>query len=200
MRFRAPVTIGGIALGLCLAAGLVSTVAAGDPPEELKDCREAVKHYATTLQAELRAAMKEGGPTAGVRVCEGAAGPIGKTVSEERGLEIGRTSARPRNPENAPDTWESEVLDLFVERGAAGETHDTMEAWMIATREDGSRQLRYMKAIGISPLCTRCHGEKIDAEVLSVVQELYPDDQATGYRPGDLRGAFTVTLPLGAED
>ncbi|MGM0774574.1 MAG: c-type heme family protein, partial [Pseudomonadota bacterium] len=38
-----------------------------------------------------------------------------------------------------------------------------------------------------------CHGKSIDPEVKAKLDELYPEDQATGFSEGDLRGAFVVT-------
>ncbi|MFT6919058.1 MAG: hypothetical protein ACJA2G_001693 [Cognaticolwellia sp.] len=52
--------------------------------------------------------------------------------------------------------------------------------------------LRYMKAIPTGGLCLACHGSKLADDVSSKVNELYPNDQATGFKLGDIRGAFTL--------
>ena len=51
-------------------------------------------------------------------------------------------------------------------------------------------------------VCSRCHGEEgeIDAEVRAAIDERYPQDRATGFRPGDLRGAVSVRVPLAPAD
>jgi hypothetical protein len=49
-----------------------------------------------------------------------------------------------------------------------------------------------MKAIPTGGLCLACHGETIDPAVAGKIAELYPEDKATGFREGDLRGAFVV--------
>jgi len=59
---------------------------------------------------------------------------------------------------------------------------------------------RYMKAIPTGPQCVVCHGENVAPALAETIQRLYPDDQATGFAPGDLRGAFTVTVELPATD
>jgi hypothetical protein len=41
-----------------------------------------------------------------------------------------------------------------------------------------------------------CHGELIATDVLQKIRAVYPLDQATGFKPGDLRGAFSVTKAL----
>ena len=41
-------------------------------------------------------------------------------------------------------------------------------------------------------LCLQCHGEAIAPPVAEKISALYPDDKATGFREGDIRGAFVV--------
>jgi hypothetical protein len=50
-----------------------------------------------------------------------------------------------------------------------------------------------MKAIPTGALCLQCHGLDIAPPVAEKIAELYPYDKATGYREGDIRGAFVVT-------
>lgn len=50
-----------------------------------------------------------------------------------------------------------------------------------------------MKAIPVGGPCVVCHGEQIAEPVAARLSELYPEDEARGYKPGDLRGAFTLT-------
>jgi hypothetical protein len=52
--------------------------------------------------------------------------------------------------------------------------------------------LRYMKAILMSGLCLACHGSKLADDLSNKVNELYPNDQATGFKLGDICGAFTL--------
>ena len=53
-----------------------------------------------------------------------------------------------------------------------------------------------MKAIPTAPLCLQCHGEAIAPPVAEKITKLYPEDKATGFREGDIRGAFVVTKLL----
>jgi hypothetical protein len=68
--------------------------------------------------------------------------------------------------------------------------------WQEIADDGGRREFRFMKAITTQPLCLTCHGEAISPEVAAKLSELYPDDRATGFREGDLRGAFVVTRVL----
>ena len=42
--------------------------------------------------------------------------------------------------------------------------------------------------------CLMCHGSGLDPALKAEIDRLYPDDQATGFKAGELRGAFTVTI------
>ena len=55
-----------------------------------------------------------------------------------------------------------------------------------------------MKALPTQGLCLNCHGseDKMAPEVKARLSELYPNDKATGYSEGQIRGALTVKRPL----
>ncbi|MCA1791466.1 MAG: DUF3365 domain-containing protein, partial [Thioalkalivibrio sp.] len=40
--------------------------------------------------------------------------------------------------------------------------------------------------------CLTCHGSDVGGDIKHALERLYPDDQATGYAEGDVRGAFTI--------
>lgn len=191
-----------------LAAGLAAInvqadqMPAGDaPPDDAQAraqaSRAAIKNFAQSLQGELQAAMKAGGPVNAIGVCREKAPAIAASISDIQGWEVARTSLKPRNPDNAPDDWERGVLESFEERRAAGEDVARMEHFEII-ESNGAREFRYMKAIGIpaDAPCLACHGTQIAPEVSAKIEALYPDDQANGYSTGDIRGAFTVRQPM----
>ncbi len=41
-----------------------------------------------------------------------------------------------------------------------------------------------------------CHGEKISQELSAELNKLYPNDKATGFKKGDIRGAFSAVKIL----
>ena len=184
-----------IALGLSLTA---PGGYAADYSDEVEASRETVKEFMQTLKKELQSGMQQGGPVNAVSVCNLTAPANANTYSVRNGWEVGRTSLRLRNPNNAPDAWERSVLEAFEERKLAGEDPAQMEFHEVV-RVDGDKQLRYMKAIPTSRPCLACHGEALDSIVKARLEKLYPHDQALGYREGDIRGAFTVTQPLSAK-
>jgi hypothetical protein len=64
--------------------------------------------------------------------------------------------------------------------------------------EPQGRYFRYMKAIGVTPLCLTCHGakEQIPEPVRAALKTHYPHDQAVNYQAGDLRGGVSIKQPL----
>ncbi len=60
----------------------------------------------------------------------------------------------------------------------------------------GVPTFRYMKAIPTAEPCLTCHGVNVAEPVKAKLAQLYPQDQATGFKAGDIRGAFTISKPL----
>jgi hypothetical protein len=180
----------------CLfALGLSSAVMAGEIDKRSKESRIAVGDFMLLLKTELKAAMKEGGPTYAIQVCKHKAPKIAADISEKNGWRVARTSLKLRNPLNEADAWELKVMQEFEKRKAAGEEIKKLEfAEIVAT--DGQNQFRYMKAIPTGKVCLNCHGSEIDPNVEATLEKYYPHDQARGFKEGDIRGAFTITQPM----
>lgn len=145
------------------------------------------------LKGELMTAMQAGGPLAAIDTCHLQARPVTADTGAASGWQVGRTSLRLRNPANAPDRWEQSVLEDFAARIAAGESPAALNAQMLTKTADGGHEFRYVKAIVTQEPCTVCHGTAIAAPIQARLRELYPDDRATGFSAGELRGAFTLS-------
>lgn len=180
-----------------LGAALSASTVAGELEDHTAAARAIVKEFGGTLQGELGAALKAGGPENAIQVCNTRAPAIAAELSKKHNLHVARTSLKPRNPNDAPDAWEAQVLKDFEARKARGEDPAKLEHAEIVTTGN-KREFRYMKAIAIAPdaPCLACHGEKLDPKVSAKLKALYPKDPATGYKTGDLRGAFTLRQSL----
>ena len=73
--------------------------------------------------------------------------------------------------------------------------------WLAGTKpqeivETADGALRLLRPIVVAAPCLTCHGApaNIDPEVRRLLAERYPNDQATGYRTGDFRGAVWVRI------
>lgn len=164
---------------------------AGEPAFEEK-ARIAIADYASALKSALTEAMQTGGPQKAVQVCHTEAPEIAAGLSQQHDLTISRTSLKPRNTANAPDEWERDVLQTFQKRHTNGESINSLVAKTETPTESGS-QMRLMKAIPTGELCLTCHGENVAPELQSLIDKHYPNDKATGFSVGDIRGAFSVT-------
>ena len=90
--------------------------------------------------------------------------------------------------------WERKVLEDFQQRAMAGED---LAAMQHAEVVDG--QFRMLKAIATGEPCLACHGSEIKTELAAVIDSRYPQDQARGFKAGELRGAFTLSRPVASE-
>jgi hypothetical protein len=172
--------------GLLLAAA----VAGATPPDRSAEGRAIAMAFGGELKAALQGAMAEGGPLATIEVCHARAPAIAAEASATSGARVGRTALKVRNPANAPDAHERATLQVFAER-LAREPGAVPEA--LEVLPDG--RVRYMRAILTDGVCVACHGASLAPEVAEAIDALYPGDEARGFAPGDLRGAFTITWP-----
>lgn len=137
-----------------------------------------------TLMERLVAALQEGGPAAAIGVCKDAAPALAKEVGGARGLTIGRTAYRLRNPRNTPPAWAVPYV------GA-------QRAEPVVLRDESGGALAALFPIQLKSECLQCHGapEDIQPDVREAIRKAYPRDNATGFKEGELRGWFHVTVP-----
>lgn len=163
----------------------------------LEETRAVAGQLTTQLGGRLKAELSANGPEAAIAVCKQAAPEIAGKLSAEKNWQVGRVGTRLRNAANAPNGWQQKALNQFSERLAKGEKPDTLEFTQIE-KDGGKHYLRYAKAIVLQPMCVTCHGtpEAIPEGVKARLKQEYPTDQATGYQPGELRGAVVIRRPL----
>ncbi len=187
------------ALVVATACTLPGSVTAQDAPAnaaEVAKARAAIKGLAENLKAALVNALQTGGPVAAIEACRTSAPTIAAEQVKAQGVKVGRTALLVRNPGNAPDAWERKVLEGFVEKIDAGAAADTLDQGEVVEIE-GRKVFRYMKAIPMAAEpCMVCHGRDVKPEITAEIAKHYPKDQAVGFNPGKLRGAFTVTVPM----
>lgn len=182
-------------LPLLLLTTSLPALADFDEQAETDQAMAATAAFGKALKSELMAAMQSGGPVSAIAACNEQAPAIAQSVSQEKGLNISRVSLKNRNPENAPNEWQSRVLQSFEKRKNSGENPASLSWQEIVPSGDGM-EFRFMKAIPTGGLCLQCHGQSITPPVAEKLAELYPQDKATGYQQGDLRGSFVVTKQI----
>lgn len=153
-------------------------------PVALRPAVERAEAAMTALQASLLRRLQEAtrdGAGAAVDVCRIEAGAIRDRVVAERALAVGRTSHALRNHANVPPAWAS----ALVTAGAGKRASE-----VVARVFDLGDKVGVIRPIPMGMLCSNCHGpaEALNAEVRATLQRAYPNDAATGFNEGDLRG------------
>lgn len=145
-----------------------------------------------TLAKNLQQAIQRGGIAEAIQFCNLAAMPLTDSLSRAYNVQIKRASLRLRNPEDAPTEQEEAILNNYQQKLAQGQDL-TPQLYEL----DGEHLL-YTKPIIINnALCLNCHGEvgkQVTTETYTLIQEKYPDDNATGHQMGDLRGMWSITF------
>jgi hypothetical protein len=153
---------------------------------DLERGREALAPFKEQLVDALMAALEEGGPQNAIHVCRDRAPAIAAELSVD-GVEMGRTSHRTRNPDNAPQAWMEPLLTSYLENPE----NTAPRAVFIDDATIG-----YVEPIYVMSFCLSCHGPSVEPELLAEIRSVYPQDQAVGFKANDLRGLFWVTLPV----
>lgn len=151
---------------------------------------ELANSFQSELQAALKSALASGGPATAIEVCAQVAPAIAKRLSAESGAEIRRTALQPRNPGAKPDAFERETMTAW--RAAPLDPAGKPMVRSAALSTDSGPAFRWMRAIPTQAMCLQCHGETIAPDVAAAISARYPDDKATGFREGQLRGALSI--------
>jgi hypothetical protein len=135
------------------------------------------------LSDRLMAEISRAGPVGAIRVCRDEAQPLTLEVAVKSAMALGRTSHRLRNPANAPRPWAREHVEASAGRPASE---------VAARTFDLGDRIGVLRPIPLGPLCVTCHGpvQSLAPEVRSALNAAYPQDQAVGFAPGELRGFF----------
>ncbi len=160
------------------------------------EAKEVIQSLAKHLGGELKKAAKSGGLPAAIEVCNTQAAPITAQVAKDSGWQVARTSLKLRNPSNTPDAWEKVVLEKFSQQASKGANLKTLAYSEVLTDNHGNKTFRMMKAIPVGEKCLACHGSQLKPGISQKLSQLYPSDNAQGFKAGDLRGAFTLQKAL----
>lgn len=149
--------------------------------------KELLKKLSTKLQYE----MKTNGLIAAAGFCSSNALILTQEVNlhQVKGLSVKRISLKERNPANIPSQEEAKVLESLQKLLEKKE----LPSYMV---EEGTKSYKYYKPLSIKKeACLQCHGDTSKKpELDSFLKDNYPNDKATGYKMGDLRGAIVVEI------
>lgn len=183
---------------LFVAAALITPFAAPLAYANDEALLGEARKVATTLPPKLIVALQEeitkSGPEGAIPVCKDMAPRMAGEISQQTGWKIKRVSLKARNDARAiPDAWERAALEDFDKRAAAGEAPAKLEKG-----ERIGNEYRFVKALPVQPLCLSCHGpaEQLSPAIKAAIGQHYPNDKATGYSEGQIRGVISVRKGL----
>lgn len=168
------------------ALALTSSAYAIDADPRFTEAERISQAFSQQLLATVKDAMAASGTENAIAVCQVAAPNIASQYSQAP-WQIARTSSKLRNTNNAPDAWEQSVLAAFAREIAANPDKKPTPRTHISDSE-----YRYMAPIMVAAPCLACHGSALSTNTQKALNQRYPDDQATGYQLGELRGAITL--------
>lgn len=179
----------------CLGAILASSVLMGS--DSIRDTtalqagEKASGALIQTLGGEVKARIQNEGAVAAVTFCSQQAQTLTRKVSQTHGVDMKRVSLQQRSPLNRPTPEEIELMKAWNFKIAQGEQPT---AHLV---KNGSQGYTYYKPLVIAnEACLKCHGNVDPASPLGqAIHTIYPQDRATGYKMGDLRGMVVVNIP-----
>lgn len=181
-----------------LAMTVQSALAADeDNQKQLDASRKTAQEFMQKLGGVLKQQLESGGPASAIGVCKQAAPALAADYSRD-GRIVKRVSLKSRNRAlGTPDAWETQRLQSFDHALGEGRPVAEMEYSGVTEGPDG-RWFRYLKAIPAQKMCLQCHGQpdQIPEDVKALLAKEYPDDQATGYSAGSVRGAISIRQKL----
>ena len=151
-----------------------------------------------TLSSELSAAIQREGLVEAIRFCNIRALPLTEmlTISSEFPVEVKRISTKYRNQLNAPDKYEVVALNYFNMLTREGKQLPPEFIQKITL--DDETFFYFYRPLVMAGLCIQCHGNpaEMDPDLVSVLEEKYPDDKALYYKEGDFRGLIRVKVKM----
>ncbi len=151
------------------------------------------------LSSNLTTALSQGGVSNAVQFCSVEALPLTASVADTNHVSLRRVSHKARNPKNKADAAELAILDEFRTSLSPGK----IATPIVRTNALGGAAF-FASIVLNNPLCLNCHGQPgrdIKPEDLALIQKLYPKDEATGFKFGELRGLWRIDfLPAALQD
>ena len=154
--------------------------------------QQLVRATADSLIHTLVEAIATQGTAGALAYCNLQAIPITQARAAIEGVSIRRAALRYRNPANAADSLERQLLAEYAGLIIPGQAPPPPRLV-----RGPAEEVHFFSPILLQPFCGQCHGQPgvdISDEVQAILQQRYPEDLATGFAAGDLRGLWHVTF------
>ena len=154
--------------------------------------QKSTKLLIQTLGKNMKKHMKKGGPVETLTFCSDKAYTLTADVNKKlpKGVSIKRVSLKNRNSFNKPETDEVKVLETFQSM----KDQKIQLPQHLIQQVDATTYKFYKPLVIKKKVCLKCHGDITNEKLKNTIAKKYPEDKATGYKMGDIRGAVVVTI------
>lgn len=164
-----------------------------DKPEEFGDnYEEKGLHFAMTtkqvLGQNLMGTIQQKGVLEALEFCNVQAYPLTDSMASHHNAKITRVSDQPRNPNNRANEEDLKIIQQF-KKDIKNENDPS------SVVVENNQKVAFYHPIITNDKCLLCHGDPksdIADDVFKSINELYPDDEATGYYANQVRGAWKI--------
>jgi len=177
-----------IIVSILLSASLFSK----EIPQDVIDTgNKLANELLTQLSTKLGHEIKTNGLIQAAKFCNSNALTLTEEVNlrQVQGISVKRISLQERNSANTPKADEIAILESMQKM------LDKKELPEYIIEEEGKTYKYYKPLVIKKEVCLKCHGDILkNTELNDFIKEAYPQDKATGYKMGDLRGAVLVEI------
>lgn len=177
---------------ILITLALSLSLFAQETPQEIIETGQKVSgELLKQLGGKLKEKIQTEGLLAAAEFCNAKATTLTEEVNlhQLHGISVKRISLKERNPANKASEEEAKVLQSMEESLA----EKKLPAYVVT--EDNGVYSYYKPLVIKNGLCLQCHGDlSTNKELEAFYQKHYPQDKATGYKLGDLRGAILVKI------
>ncbi len=173
------------------AATIDNNATKQDIPPVVKKGVKAIKMLGGELKKNLKAKLQEDkSGLSAIEFCANKAAQITGEINKKlpNGVSVRRVALKYRNPANKPDSVDAKVLEQFQKEL----DNKTFVKKPLLVDVNGTK--RVYVPILVDKVCLKCHGQNIDPKISQVIKKYYPNDKATGFKLGDLRGAMVAEI------
>ena len=142
------------------------------------------------LGKNLMGAINAKGSAYAVDFCQTKAIHLLDSMSNQLNAQIKRVTDQPRNPDAQANSVELKIINQFKKSLSKGEE-------MVSVLDETDELAIGYYPITTNQMCLQCHGstsQDINTKTLAKINQLYPNDKATGYDVNQLRGIWVVEM------
>lgn len=160
--------------------------------KETKTSEEIGLNYALStkkvLGKNLMGTIQKKGTIEALKFCNVQALPLTDSMANKQSAVIKRVSDKPRNRSNSANTKELGYISNFKTLLSEGKKYSPIV-------EEVNDSVHFYYPIVTNSMCLQCHGSpkhQIEQKTLTLLAELYPNDQAINYSENDVRGIWSI--------